>query len=64
MKRVWNELMEWCGAVAVLAIGLPLLVVALIVLRFVLLAAAIVSVAGVIALYCANPRFRGWVQHI
>ncbi len=64
MKRAWNELMEWCGALALVAIGLPLLVVALVLLRGVLLVAAIGSVIGSTALYGISPRFRAWVNHI
>jgi len=63
MKRPWSWFgrgIEWCGAVLLVAAGLPLIALALFLLRGVLLVAALLGIVSVAALYCAYPRFRHW----
>ena len=49
------------AAILFVIVALPLLAVALILLRAVLVVAAVIAGIGSAALYCFNPRFRGWL---
>ncbi len=66
MKRTWHSLgtgLEWCGAICLVAVSLPLIAVTAFLLRGLLLAAALLGIVSVIGCYFLFPRFRGWVDH-
>ena len=56
--------LEICLAILLIAVLLPVLAFAMIVLRGALLLGAIAGLAVSVVLYCAYPRFRHWVDQI
>lgn len=67
MTRAWKCLekgLECCGGLLIVAVSLPLLALALFVLRGVLMVAAVAAVVTTLVLYCAYPRFRHWADQM
>lgn len=65
MTRAWKnleKLLEWCGALLVILVGVPLVALGLFVLRSLIFAVAVAALIGSLALYCAYPRFRHWAD--
>ncbi len=56
--------LESCGVVLVLAVSLPLLALAIVFLRAVLLVAALVAVVGGAVLLGCVPRCRRWAGRL
>lgn len=67
MKRGWKCLgrrLEFCLGVLLVALLLPVLAFAIVVLRGVLFVGAILGLVGSLVLYCTYPRFRHWADRI
>ena len=65
MKATWSSLgrsVEWIGTIALVLISLPVIAVAMFLLRAVLIAVAICAVMSCIGLYCFSHRFRRWAD--
>lgn len=67
MKRAFKWIgnrLEFCLGVLLVALLLPLLALAVVVLRGVLLVAAIAGLAISAILYCSSARFRHWAGRL
>ena len=67
MKRAFKWIghrLEFCLGVLLVALLLPLLALAVVVLRGVLLVAAVVGLAVSAIVYCSSARFRRWVGRL
>src|SRR3990172_4761511 len=51
-----------CGAVLLVVVGLPVLAIATVLLRPVLLGAVVIALVGGAALYCEHPNARCWLE--
>jgi hypothetical protein len=51
-----------CGAVLLVVVGLPVLALATVLLRPVLMVAVVIALVGGVALYCAHPNARCWLE--
>ena len=54
---------EWCGMCLLVAVSLPLAVIAAFLLRGALLIVALVVLIAAGVAYVANPRLRHWTLH-
>jgi hypothetical protein len=52
----------WGAAAVFVVVALPFVAVAALLLRAVLLIAAVVAGLSAAVLYCTNPRFRAWLR--
>jgi hypothetical protein len=61
MRKLFREGICWGAAIVFGIVAVPLIAVAAIVLRPVLMLAAVVAGVSVAVLYCVSSRFRSWV---
>jgi hypothetical protein len=61
MKRWMEAGLCWGAAAVFTAVALPFMAVAALLLRTVLVVAAVVSGLAAAVAYCASPRFRAWL---
>jgi hypothetical protein len=61
MRKLFREGICWGAAIVFAIVAVPLIAIAAIVLRPVLMLAAMVAGLGVAVLYCVSSRFRSWV---
>lgn len=61
MRKLFRDGVCWGSAIVFTIVAVPLVAIAAIVLRPVLMLAALVAGLTVAVLYCVSSRFRGWV---
>lgn len=63
-RELLKDTAEYCGALVVVLLALPLLALTAFVLRGVLALAAVAALGCGAVLYCAHPGFRGWFHDL
>jgi hypothetical protein len=61
MRKLFRDGVCWSSAIVFTIVAVPLVAIAAIVLRPVLMLAALVAGLTVAVLSCVSSRFRGWV---
>jgi hypothetical protein len=61
MRKLFRDGICWGAAMVFAIVAVPLIAIAAIVLRPVLMLAAVVAGVSMAVLYCVSSRFRGWV---
>lgn len=62
-ERHWTKgVLEYCAAILLVAVGLPLIAVTALLLRGVLVFVAIGAIVVGIVLYCTHPACRRWLS--
>jgi len=62
-KELLTRGAQWLGVLILVVAAMPLLAVAALVLRTILVPVALIGVVGGCLLYCVYPRFREWARH-